>query len=1018
VGDRLIVDIGADWRVSVGFWREGVLAGGSTCEATEVAWPLDGKMMEDLRWYLEDYLEAPYAVYEDRGVGVAGRLDGWGEEIFQALFGSGSRRDVYRQSCSGASSAEVVLRSASPAVLGLPWELLRDPSTGSLVALDPGVSRSLPSVGLASAEWSGDRLRVLMVISRPAGRSDVRYRMVARPLLERLDLVRGAVDVVVLRPPTLAALREALSVAMTAGRPFQVVHFDGHGTSTRHAAGLDGAVGADDDRRQTMLLFEGSGGGRDVVSAATFARVIAEAKVPVVVLNACESGAVGKTVEAAVATRVLQEGAAAVVAMAYSVYAVAAAEFMAAFYERLICGCGIAEAVSAGRRRLFDRNRRPSPKGPMALADWLVPVHYWRRDVRFPGFRVEAADQKSLDDALDRHDRVDDRQSDEGPPATGSEPAGCFVGRDALFYDLENRSRTQRVVLLHGPAGIGKTELAKAFGRWWAETGGVEFPHWVIFHSFEPGVASFGLDGVIMAVGLQVLGVDFLRRGHDERQAEIENLLTNRKLLLILDNFETVASMPDPTGATAPLGQHDLDEMRGFLQRRAASGSSAVIVTSRTDESWLGNLRRIPVAGLQTAEAVEYAEQLLAACPAAAPRRARPVFGELLERLDGHPLAMRLVLPHLQTTEPETLVAALGGVGEMPGGAGGGGGRMTSLAASVAYSFDHLPAAGGRLLVVLCLLYGVADTDTLTLFSQTSEAPERFKGATKQSWGDALENATAVGLLSRLGEGMYRIVPAVPAFVAARWRDEEPADYDRQRRAATVSLIEAYAARCARLLHEIRGGDADMAYTVIGIQRRTLGAVLGLALDAELWEQAQAIVEPLDEYWDDRGLYEEAGAWVARVRAAIKSPGRTVPPVEDPAGSLWLFLVGSQANRELRAGNLEQSESTYRDIIEMLRTQPPSQLQQRGLAAAYTSLGYASQHRGHLEDAEGWYRQSFDIEEELGDRAGLAGTYFQLGRVAQLRGQLDHAEDQFRHSLAIKIDLVRMSTQIGPTALI
>ena len=53
------------------------------------------------------------------------------------------------------------------------------------------------------------------------------------------------------------------------------------------------------------------------------------------------------------------------------------------------------------------------------------------------------------------------------------------------------------VVLLHGPGGSGKTELAKAFGRWWRDTGGVERPQWVIFHSFEPGLASFGLEGVL-----------------------------------------------------------------------------------------------------------------------------------------------------------------------------------------------------------------------------------------------------------------------------------------------------------------------------------------------------------------------------------------------------------------------------------------------------------------------------------------------------------------------------------------
>ena len=56
-----------------------------------------------------------------------------------------------------------------------------------------------------------------MVISRPSGTGDIGYRMIARPLLERLDAVRGEVDLVVLRPPTLDELRDALAEAAAAG---------------------------------------------------------------------------------------------------------------------------------------------------------------------------------------------------------------------------------------------------------------------------------------------------------------------------------------------------------------------------------------------------------------------------------------------------------------------------------------------------------------------------------------------------------------------------------------------------------------------------------------------------------------------------------------------------------------------------------------------------------------------------------------------------------------------------------
>ena len=100
-----------------------------------------------------------------------------------------------------------------------------------------------------------------------------------------------------------------------------------------------------------------------------------------------------------------------------------------------------------------------------------------------------------------------------------------FVGRDDLFYRLELAARMQKVVVLHGTGGTGKTELAKAFGRWWRDTGGVERPDWVFWHSFEPGVASFGLDSVIIEIGLRLFGTDFARLESAERRDVVQGML-------------------------------------------------------------------------------------------------------------------------------------------------------------------------------------------------------------------------------------------------------------------------------------------------------------------------------------------------------------------------------------------------------------------------------------------------------------------------------------------------------------
>jgi hypothetical protein len=131
-----------------------------------------------------------------------------------------------------------VFRSAAPGLLALPWELMRD-STGPVALGAGGISRSLPFADSAETlAVPGGKLRVLMVISRPAGTADVEYQMVARPLLARLGAIRGEVDLTVLRPPTFDKLRQTVQRAADAGEPFHVVHFDGHGVMTGAGEGV------------------------------------------------------------------------------------------------------------------------------------------------------------------------------------------------------------------------------------------------------------------------------------------------------------------------------------------------------------------------------------------------------------------------------------------------------------------------------------------------------------------------------------------------------------------------------------------------------------------------------------------------------------------------------------------------------------------------------------------------------------------------------------------------------------
>ena len=539
--------------------------------------------------------------------------------------------------------------------------------------------------------------------------------------------------------------------------------------------------------------------------------------------------------------------------------------------------------------------------------------------------------------------------------------------------------------------------------RWWRDTSGTDKPEWVLWHSFEPGVASFGLDGVITEAGLAVFGPDFARLGPAERSRVIQGLLAERRLLLIWDNFETVRSMPDPAGATAPLDEAECAKVQGFLGRLAAGGRSAVVITSRTTEDWLGPIHRIEVGGLAREEAAQYAGQLLAPYPAAAPRRDQRAFGELLEWLDGHPLSMRLILPRLDSTEPEAVLEGLRGTTPLPGGDQGED-RGTSLAASITYSFTHLGGVTRWLLPAVCLFHGVADGITLVVLSGEPGVPGRFAGASVQAWMQALEDAARVGLLTplRLGDGLYWIHPALPSYLAARWRTEDPEGYDSSRDATTRALVSSYAALGSELYEAISSGDAGVAYAVIRLQRRNFGALLGYALDHQLWEQAGELAYPLNSYWNGRGLDDEASAWTDRVQLATEDPHGKPPRLDTPRGALWLFITVEQAGRQQQAMHLDDAEHTYHEILDMLQAQSTSPRQQDHVAAVYLRLGEVARDRGRLEDAEDWYRKSLAIHEDLRNRPAIADSYHQLGNVAQYQRRLEEAEDWYYKSLAIR----------------
>ena len=110
--------------------------------------------------------------------------------------------------------------------------------------------------------------------------------------------------------------------------------------------------------RRGFLFFETEQDGKaGPVAAEEVAGLLAEHRVPVAVLNACQS-AMQDASEAGLAQRLAEAGVPVTVGMAYSVTVSAAEQAMPVLYGKIADGAELTTAVHAARRHLHDHKAR------------------------------------------------------------------------------------------------------------------------------------------------------------------------------------------------------------------------------------------------------------------------------------------------------------------------------------------------------------------------------------------------------------------------------------------------------------------------------------------------------------------------------------------------------------------------------------------------------------------------------------------------------------------------------------
>ncbi|MBE9210660.1 tetratricopeptide repeat protein [Nostoc sp. LEGE 06077] len=1005
--------------------------------ASEVTFqqPFDEENAAELRWYLEDYLKFPYGIFPDNAVKIEQKLQHWGQELFELVFRSTEKgREFFQEATrEGLDNCELVIISDNAEVLNLPWELLYSPDYQFLAPSLAGMYRSLSSQGVKAPlpAMPDDQLNILLVIARPYDQQDVGFKTIARPLLAALQPIRQRVNLKVLRPPSLKAFEAELQ----ANKGFyHIVHFDGHGNF--------------DSETQGVLVFEDEQGNEQAVSAREIAQYLTDCRVPIFVLNACKSGQVGEEAFSSVAGQLVKLGAKGVVAMAYSVYAKGAEHFIGRLYGELVRGECIATAVAAGRKSMSIDKMRPSPKGNLPLQDWLVPVLY-QQEPYTPFVPKKTA--PSFADLMAQTDNTPETSKAVGLP---DESAYGFIGRDYEILRLERAFRQNHLVLVQGMGGVGKTELAAGFARWLNDTQGRTGG--MFFTSFEQGA---GLSQVINQIGRALGGERFSQMMPDKQEDVVRQYLQTNPCLLIWDNFEPVNGFP--TGNEPLLSGEERNKLKRFL-KELRGGKSWVLITSRHEEVWLDcGYSLINLRGLSQADAQELASKILQTV--GVERKNLPAeYLELLKLLGGHPLSLRVVLPHLKMQTPVQLIEALRcGLDTFRGQEEEE--REKSLTVSLDYSFAKLSERTRQHLPFLALFSEWVDAHWLHSFSASSdnELGQAYRAVfgenlQKADWLQILNEAAAAGIVEYLGESIYKIHPALPWYLRQKLNQQVclgmngDAEHTRlginsqansesplKRTEDSGSLLSSPLERTSamslgidseavmevqRKINELEKkllifyayladsyrekliSKTEVATFVLRVEEPNLLQNLRLAEHQQEWAYAQWILQAVGDVYKRIGRKPEFKSLRQRTLNQIGIHLADAKAKGEDALDFWMYLRGVDANEAAQSADLEGAKKIYQEILDELIAVNDSSVNDK-IASVNHNLGNIAQEQRQFDVAIDYYHKALKIKEDAGDFYSAADEYHQLGMVAQEQRQFDVAVDYYYHkALKIKED--------------
>ena len=570
-----------------------------------------------------------------------------------------------------------------------------------------------------------------------------------------------------------------------------------------------------------------------------------------------------------------------------------------------------------------------------------------------------------------------------------------LVGRRAELRRLERMFQEQPVVLLAGTTGAGKTELGLGFARWYQQTGARSAG--VFYSTFEVGA---GLERVVHETGTSVAGLEFADMSSQLQRQWLAQYLQEHPALLVWDSLEKAAGFPE--GAPSLLDEAELADLDAFLSEVTRGGQTWVLLVSRREEeSWLSTPHLVhQLNGLVGGDRMDLGARILHTLEVEAGHLGAEYL-DLLDLLEGHPLAMQIALPLLKEVPASVLVQELStGIDELPPDALEEG-RDPLLTALMEHAFSRMSRRSRTHLPFLSLFQRRVMMDILSHITQ--ERVYRTAMGEELGWGACrtlLRSAREAGFLEPVTPSVYQIHPAFPWFYGRRMYRQLPPSTIHQLEQEFVRVYTDTADYFMETLYE----NQEAGATAVLAEEGNLTQALGLALEAHQWESAQLLVQPLAQVYRMQKRYPELRRLRRQLLETVTPRGEGASEAEAAGASeFWLYLLGTEAGEAADLMEWDYALELNQQLLEYLTSQPEGETDPR-TAAVYHQFGVIAQHRpggGGLSESEEWIQRSLAIIEQGEDREAVADDYYTLGQIRLYQRRYSEAIEWFSKSLDI-----------------